>query len=59
MTIGIPMFRDPGELRLDRLLTQPFRSDRTAAQDDAARLSTGGSVLDPERRSSVGSANPS
>ena len=28
MTIGLPMFRDPGELRLDRLLTQPFRDDR-------------------------------
>jgi sterol desaturase/sphingolipid hydroxylase (fatty acid hydroxylase superfamily) len=27
MTIGIPMFRDPRELRLDRLLTQPFRND--------------------------------
>ncbi len=27
MTIGLPIFRDPGELRLDRLLTQPFRDD--------------------------------
>src|SRR5262244_682584 len=27
MTVGIPMFRNPGELRLDRLLTQPFRND--------------------------------
>ena len=27
MTIGLPSFRDPGELRLDRLLTQPFRRD--------------------------------
>jgi sterol desaturase/sphingolipid hydroxylase (fatty acid hydroxylase superfamily) len=26
MTIGLPIFRDPGELRLDRLLTQPFRA---------------------------------
>lgn len=26
MTIGIPEFRDPRELRLTRLLTQPFRS---------------------------------
>lgn len=25
MTIGIPQFRDPGEQRLDRMLTQPFR----------------------------------
>jgi sterol desaturase/sphingolipid hydroxylase (fatty acid hydroxylase superfamily) len=28
MTIGLPMFRDLSELRLDRLLTQPFRNDR-------------------------------
>jgi len=27
MTIGIPMFRDPGELRIDRMITQPFRND--------------------------------
>ena len=27
MTIGLPVFRDPEELRLDRLLTQPFRND--------------------------------
>ena len=27
MTIGIEQFRDPRELRLDRMLTQPFRSD--------------------------------
>ena len=27
MTIGIAQFRDPGELRLDRMLTQPFRDD--------------------------------
>jgi sterol desaturase/sphingolipid hydroxylase (fatty acid hydroxylase superfamily) len=25
ITIGLPIFRDPRELRLDRLLTQPFR----------------------------------
>jgi sterol desaturase/sphingolipid hydroxylase (fatty acid hydroxylase superfamily) len=25
--IGLPIFRDPGELRVDRLLTQPFRND--------------------------------
>jgi len=29
MTIGIPEFRDRSELRLDRLLTQPFRDDAT------------------------------
>jgi sterol desaturase/sphingolipid hydroxylase (fatty acid hydroxylase superfamily) len=27
MTIGIPMFRDPGQLRIDRMITQPFRND--------------------------------
>lgn len=27
MTIGLPNFRDPRELRLDRLLTQPFRRE--------------------------------
>jgi sterol desaturase/sphingolipid hydroxylase (fatty acid hydroxylase superfamily) len=27
MTIGLPSFRDPRELRIDRLLTQPFRND--------------------------------
>jgi sterol desaturase/sphingolipid hydroxylase (fatty acid hydroxylase superfamily) len=27
MTIGLPIFRDPAELRLDRLITQPFRDD--------------------------------
>ncbi len=27
MTIGLPIFRDPKELRLDRLITQPFRDD--------------------------------
>jgi len=25
MKIGIEQFRDPGELRLDRMLAQPFR----------------------------------
>jgi sterol desaturase/sphingolipid hydroxylase (fatty acid hydroxylase superfamily) len=27
MTIGLPSFRDISELRIDRLLTQPFRRD--------------------------------
>lgn len=27
MTLGIGQFRDPKELRLDRMLTQPFRTD--------------------------------
>jgi sterol desaturase/sphingolipid hydroxylase (fatty acid hydroxylase superfamily) len=29
MTVGLPVFRDPTELRLDRLLSQPFRDDRS------------------------------
>ena len=33
MTIGIPAFRDPGELRIDRMLTQPFRNDRGSGPD--------------------------
>ncbi len=33
MTIGLPIFRDPRELHIDRLLTQPFREPR----DDRAR----------------------
>jgi sterol desaturase/sphingolipid hydroxylase (fatty acid hydroxylase superfamily) len=35
MTIGLPVFREPGELRLDRLLTQPFRAPPEGG--DAAR----------------------
>lgn len=31
MTIGLPVFRDRRELRLDRMLTQPFRNDDTEA----------------------------
>jgi hypothetical protein len=27
MTIGIEQFRDPRELRLDRMLLQPFRGE--------------------------------
>ena len=34
MTVGLPVFRDPSELRLDRLLTQPFRAP--AQIEDAA-----------------------
>jgi hypothetical protein len=30
MTIGLPIFRDSRELRLDRLVTQPFRNDETS-----------------------------
>jgi sterol desaturase/sphingolipid hydroxylase (fatty acid hydroxylase superfamily) len=35
ITIGLPIFRDPSELRLDRLLTQPFRDDVAEAGDRA------------------------
>jgi len=31
MTIGLPIFRSRTEVRLDRLLTQPFRSDGTSS----------------------------
>jgi sterol desaturase/sphingolipid hydroxylase (fatty acid hydroxylase superfamily) len=34
MTIGLPAFRDPAELRLDRLLTQPFRDDAAASRPE-------------------------
>jgi sterol desaturase/sphingolipid hydroxylase (fatty acid hydroxylase superfamily) len=43
MTIGLPVFRDPRELRLDRLLTQPFRAPPEGG--DAARAP----VLDEPR----------
>lgn len=32
MTLGLAEFRDPAELRLDRLLTQPLRSGRAASE---------------------------
>jgi sterol desaturase/sphingolipid hydroxylase (fatty acid hydroxylase superfamily) len=32
MTIGIPAFRDPRELRLDRMLSQPFRQESVSTQ---------------------------
>ena len=38
MTIGLPAFRDPRELRIDRLLTQPFRSDRGTVPVEAPAL---------------------
>jgi sterol desaturase/sphingolipid hydroxylase (fatty acid hydroxylase superfamily) len=36
MTIGIPIFRDVAELRLDRLLTHPFRDDAGSGKSAAA-----------------------
>ena len=35
MTIGLPAFRDPRELRLDRMLWQPMRDDVPAARREA------------------------
>jgi sterol desaturase/sphingolipid hydroxylase (fatty acid hydroxylase superfamily) len=37
MTVGLPIFRDPQELRLDRLITQPFRSDIVGAPATASQ----------------------
>jgi sterol desaturase/sphingolipid hydroxylase (fatty acid hydroxylase superfamily) len=39
MTIGLPVFRNVEELRLDRLLTQPFRDDLRAADATSAEPS--------------------
>jgi sterol desaturase/sphingolipid hydroxylase (fatty acid hydroxylase superfamily) len=39
VTIGLPIFRDPRELRLDRLLTQPFRAPADAGQPSASPVS--------------------
>jgi len=36
MTVGLPVFRDPKELRLDRLLAQPFRAPRPEPGQDRA-----------------------
>jgi sterol desaturase/sphingolipid hydroxylase (fatty acid hydroxylase superfamily) len=43
MTVGLPTFRDLRELRIDRMLTQPFRSDpgATAEGRSAAPLGLG------------------
>lgn len=40
MKLGLPVFRQPRELRLDRLLTQPFRAPAEAS--DAAEMGSGG-----------------
>jgi sterol desaturase/sphingolipid hydroxylase (fatty acid hydroxylase superfamily) len=41
MTIGLPVFRDPGELRLDRLLTQPFRAPADVGMTTPGRAMDG------------------
>jgi len=38
MTIGIEQFREPSELRLDRMLTQPFRKDKRPTDDAPPRV---------------------
>lgn len=49
MTIGIEQFRDPGELRLDRMLTQPFRDeDRSYALGREGRASGDGQTSSGE-----------
>jgi sterol desaturase/sphingolipid hydroxylase (fatty acid hydroxylase superfamily) len=35
MTLGLPVFRDTHELRIDRLLTQPFRNERNTREESA------------------------
>lgn len=35
MTIGLTMFRDPGQLRLDRMLLQPFRNETPVPAQDS------------------------
>ena len=35
MTIGLTMFRDPGQLRLDRMLLQPFRTETPDRAQDS------------------------
>jgi sterol desaturase/sphingolipid hydroxylase (fatty acid hydroxylase superfamily) len=42
MTIGLPIFRNPRELRVGRLLTQPFRNDTVAADDESGPGGTRG-----------------
>ena len=39
MTIGLPIFRHPQELRLDRLITQPFRADAAVTAIEAEKAS--------------------
>ena len=37
MTLGLPVFRDPNESRIDRLITQPFRDDARAAAGESEK----------------------
>ena len=56
MTIGLPIFRNPRELRVDRLLTQPFRDDTVAADDE--RGPGGSAAIRGTRRDGDASAEP-
>lgn len=46
MTIGLSQFRDPAELRLDRMLTQPFREDTGPQPFNASTSLTPGRSAD-------------
>src|SRR5262249_25624402 len=56
MTVGLPIFRNPRELRMDRLLTQPFRDGATVAalggwsRAASGRFSDGGVVMGAAER---------
>ena len=38
MSLGIEQFRDPKELRLDRMLTQPFRDERFGSNESSTTV---------------------
>jgi sterol desaturase/sphingolipid hydroxylase (fatty acid hydroxylase superfamily) len=42
MRLGLDQFRDPKELRLDRMLTQPFRDETNATPPEEPNHSSGG-----------------
>ena len=47
MTLGIEQFRDPKELRLDRMLVQPFRNERPSQQIEAHDANDGAAQHQP------------
>jgi sterol desaturase/sphingolipid hydroxylase (fatty acid hydroxylase superfamily) len=50
MTLGIQEFRDPKELRLSRMLTQPFRKDNCPAMSLSPPDPPGHAVAPPDLR---------
>ena len=50
ITIGLPIFRNVRELRLDRLLTQPFRNDPAPALDASGSSAPAADGLPPNRK---------